>query len=173
MNYGAIKYPDVANGPGVRVSLFVSGCRNHCKGCFQPETWSFDYGKEFTDKTIDYILNLLDNRYVRGLSILGGDPFEPENEASVYSICSIVNDRLPEKDIWIWTGYYWENLKDRIVMKYIDVLVDGPFVEAEKNLCLPYRGSGNQRVIDVKSSLRGSEVITVPFISDMRGELYL
>lgn len=173
MNYGAIKYPDVANGPGVRVSLFVSGCRNHCKGCFQPETWSFDYGKEFTDKTIDYILNLLDNRYVRGLSILGGDPFEPENEASVYSICSIVNDRLPEKDIWIWTGYYWENLKDRIVMKYIDVLVDGPFVEAEKNLCLPYRGSGNQRAIDVKSSLRGSEVITVPFISDMRGKLYL
>ena len=173
MNYGAIKYPDVANGPGVRVSLFVSGCRNHCKGCFQPETWSFDYGKEFTDKTIDYILNLLDNRYVRGLSILGGDPFEPENEASVCSICSIVNDRLPEKDIWIWTGYYWENLKDRIVMKYIDVLVDGPFVEAEKNLCLPYRGSSNQRVIDVKSSLRGSEVITVPFISDMRGELYL
>lgn len=173
MNYGTIKYPDVANGPGVRVSLFVSGCRNHCKGCFQPETWSFDYGKEFTDKTIDYILNLLDNEYVRGLSILGGDPFEPENEASVYSICSAVNDRLPEKDIWIWTGYYWENLKDRIVMKYIDVLVDGPFVEAEKNLCLPYRGSGNQRVIDVKSSLRGSEVITVPFISDMRGELYL
>ena len=105
MNYGAIKYPDVANGPGVRVSLFVSGCRNHCKGCFQPETWSFDYGKEFTDKTIDYILNLLDNRYVRGLSILGGDPFEPENETSVYSICSIVHDRLPEKDIWIWTGY--------------------------------------------------------------------
>ena len=173
MNYGTIKYPDVANGPGVRVSLFVSGCRNHCKGCFQPETWSFDYGKEFTDKTIDYILNLLDNEYVRGLSILGGDPFEPENEASVYSICSAVNDRLPEKDIWIWTGYYWENLKDRIVMKYIDVLVDGPFVEGEKNLCLPYRGSGNQRVIDVKSSLRGSEVITVPFISDMRGELYL
>lgn len=173
MNYGAIKYPDVANGPGVRVSLFVSGCRNHCKGCFQPETWSFDYGKEFTDKTMDYILNLLDNGYVRGLSILGGDPFEPENEASVYSICSIVNDKLPEKDIWIWTGYYWENLKDRIVMKCIDVLVDGPFVEAEKNLCLPYRGSGNQRVIDVKSSLRGSEVVTVPFISDMRGELYL
>ena len=173
MNYGTIKYPDVANGPGVRVSLFVSGCRNHCKGCFQPETWSFDYGKEFTDKTIDYILKLLDNEYVRGLSGLGGDPFEPENEASVYSICSAVNDRLPEKDIWIWTGYYWENLKDRIVMKYIDVLVDGPFVEAEKNLCLPYRGSGNQRVIDVKSSLRGSEVITVPFISDMRGELYL
>ena len=157
MYYG--KDLDVADGPGCRVSLFVSGCRNHCKGCFQPETWDFEYGKKFTTATFMRIMELLRNPHISGLSILGGDPFEPENRGTVEELCIAVRQIFPWKSIWMWTGYYWEDVKDLPVIRYIDVLVDGPFIESQKNLCLPYCGSENQRVIDVKKSLASGEVI--------------
>lgn len=154
MKYGTIKMYDIANGPGCRVSLFVSGCRNHCKGCFQPETWDFNYGQEFTSETRQELLRLLSDPHVAGLSILGGDPFEPENRNCVLDICRTVKERFPDGDktIWVWTGYEWEDLCDLSVMKYIDVLVDGPFMEELRDLTLFYRGSSNQRVIDVHRS---------------------
>lgn len=157
MHYGAIKNLDVANGPGCRVSLFVSGCRNRCKGCFQPETWDFDYGQEFTDETLERVLEMLNNPHVVGLSILGGDPFEPENRNAVYNICQAVRTIFGgSKTIWMWTGYDFieDGLIYSPVMRFIDVLVDGPFVEELKNLNLFYRGSSNQRVIDVQKSLK-------------------
>lgn len=152
MHYGTIKPLDIANGPGCRVSLFVSGCRNRCEGCFQPETWSFTYGEEFGDKALERLHEMLANPHVRGLSILGGDPFEPENREIVEWICMSIKMRELKKDIWVWTGYLWEDLKDLPVMDYIDVLVDGPFVKELKDLNLFYRGSSNQRVIDIPKS---------------------
>ena len=153
MYYGTIKNLDIANGPGCRVSLFVSGCRNRCKGCFQPETWDFHYGQEFTSETCLELLDMLKNPHVTGLSILGGDPFEPENRDEVLRICKNVRDCFgSDKSIWMWTGYLWEDLRDLPVMEYIDVLVDGPFIEEDRNLSLWYRGSPNQRVIDIPLS---------------------
>lgn len=159
MNYSVIKPLDVANGTGVRVSLFVSGCRNRCKGCFNPETWSFTYGQEFTHETLLELERLLKNPNIEGLSILGGDPFEPENREQVDTICKLVWLYHPGKTIWVWTGYLFEDLKDLETLKYIDVLVDGPFVEELKDLRLKWRGSSNQRVIDVKKSLASGEVV--------------
>ena len=159
MNYGIIKNLDIANGPGCRVSLFVSGCRNHCKGCFQPEMWNFNYGKEFTLNTLSELLMLLGDPHIKGLSILGGDPLEPKNEDIVEDICLLVKTKYPDKDVWMWTGYLWENIKEAPVLKHVDVLVDGPFIETQKNLCLAYRGSENQRVIDVRKSLKTGEVV--------------
>lgn len=154
MYYGNIKPYSIENGPGVRVSLFVSGCRNRCKNCFNPETWNFNFGHEFTDETMVYILDLLRNPNISGLSILGGDPFEHENRSEVERICKRVRTEFGDsKTIWVWTGYSFEDLKDLPVFKYIDVLVDGPFVEELKDLSRPYGGSSNQRVIDVKRSL--------------------
>ena len=161
MNYSVLKPIDVANGPGCRVSLFVSGCRNRCEGCFQPETWDFNYGERVTNKTEEKIFDMLCNPQIKGLSILGGDPFEPENIAGVYVLCKDVKERFPEKTIWVWTGYLWEDIistSTQLVMKYIDVLVDGPFIESRKNLMLPYCGSDNQRVIDVQKSLQEGAV---------------
>ena len=161
MYYSAIKPFDIANGPGVRVSLFVSGCRNRCKGCFNPETWSFTYGQEFTAETGQELLRLLDNPNISGLSILGGDPFEPENRDWIEDICSEVKYAFPDKSIWVWTGYDFleDGLIDLPIMKYIDVLVDGRFEESLRDLRLPYSGSSNQRVIDVKESLQSGEVV--------------
>lgn len=159
MHYGKIKPYTIENGPGVRVSLFVSGCRNRCPGCFNPETWNFNFGEKFTYETLCYIKDLLKNPNISGLSILGGDPFEHENRSEVEHICSSVKTFFPEKTIWIWTGYQYEDLRDLEVMKYIDVLVDGPFVEELKDLSRPYGGSSNQRVIDVVESLRTGEVV--------------
>lgn len=161
MYYGNIKNLDVANGPGIRVSLFVSGCRNHCKGCFQPETWSFTYGQLFEKKDLLEVLHLMGNPHVAGLSILGGDPMEPENQDVVTRICESVKQAYPEKSIWMWTGYLWEDVKESPALKYVDVLVDGPFVEEKKNLCLYYRGSENQRVIDVEMSLNAGETCEI------------
>lgn len=168
MHYSAIKNLDVANGPGIRVSLFVSGCRNHCKGCFQPETWDFNNGTFFGTTTMIKLLGLLRNEHISGMSILGGDPMEPENSKTVCEICKTVRVVLPEKSIWLWTGYLWENIKDHEVFKHVDVVVDGPFVEAQKNLCLAYCGSENQRVIDVQKSLKTGEVVLVPVEPMMR-----
>lgn len=173
MYYSAIKNLDVANGPGIRVSLFVSGCRNHCKGCFQPETWDFNNGKPFETVTLIKLLGLLRNEHVSGLSILGGDPMEPENSKTVCEICKTVREALPEKSIWLWTGYLWEYIKNHEVLEYIDVVVDGPFVEAQKNLCLAYCGSENQRVIDVQKSLKTGGVVLVtedPMMGHLGGE---
>lgn len=156
MNYAGIKNCDVANGPGVRVSIFVSGCRNRCKGCFNPETWDFEYGQKFTGETLQELVRLIDNENIKGLSILGGDPFESENIDTVYEICKVIKFLRPNKDIWVWTGYDFleDGLIDLPVMKYIDVLVDGRFEESLKDLRLKWRGSSNQRVIDVKESVK-------------------
>lgn len=154
MNYAAIKCPDIANGPGCRVSLFVSGCRRRCKGCFNPEAWDFNYGQKMTTGTDARLLGLLGDDHISGLSILGGDPLEPENRTDIDITCAIVKGFFGDKKtIWMWTGYLWEDVKDLGLMQYVDVLVDGPFVEGLKDLRLPYCGSSNQRVIDVQKSL--------------------
>lgn len=163
MRYGKINTVDIANGPGVRVSLFVSGCRNRCKGCFNPETWSFDYGEPYTLWTGEEILDALNPKYITGLSILGGDPFEPENIETVTDLCRMVKKFFPDKTIWIYTGYLYEDLKDLEIIDYIDVLVDGPFIESEKDLRLAFRGSKNQRIIDVPAS-RSSGSVTLKLL---------
>lgn len=153
MHYATIKPLDIANGPGIRVSLFVSGCRNRCKGCFNPETWSFTYGQEFTLKTLLELDNALDDPNIAGLSILGGDPFEPENRDMVAAICKFAKAWHSDKSIWLWSGYSFEDMLDWDALKYVDVLVDGRFEEENKDLRLKWRGSTNQRVIDVPKSL--------------------
>lgn len=158
MNYGSIKKVDVADGIGVRVSLFVSGCRNQCKGCFNPETWDFNYGKPYTQKTVDKIMKLLKPDFISGLTVLGGDPFEKENYPDVLKLCKLVKETYPDKTIWIYTGYLYENLKDLEIMEYIDVLVDGPFVESLKNISLRFRGSENQRIIDIQATRKNGVV---------------
>ena len=171
MRYANIKNLDISNGPGIRVSLFVSGCRRHCKGCLNEVAQSFEYGTRFGSETLAELLRLLSNPHIKGLSVLGGEPLEPENRDTVLDICKAVRVAFgAKKTIWMWTGYLWEDVKDLPVMEYLDALVDGPFVEAQKNLCLPYCGSENQRVIDVKMSLRGAELVTVPFTSAMKGD---
>lgn len=163
MNYGNIKKTDIANGPGVRVSLFVSGCRNRCKGCFNPETWSFRYGKPF-DALVGYkVIEALAPDYISGLSILGGDPMEPENVDIVTSFCSIVKDEYPNKTIWLYTGYKYEDIAEKYpdLLKFIDVMVDGPFIEELKDISLTFRGSSNQRIIDVPESLKSGRVVEV------------
>lgn len=157
MNYGAIKKFDVADGEGVRVSLFVSGCRNYCKGCFQPETWDFSYGEEFTADTEKEILEALKPDFISGFSILGGDPFEEENQEILAPFLEKIKKAYPSKNIWCWTGYIYDRdlqtgqrkhteFTDRM-LSCIDVLVDGPFIEEEKNLMLEFRGSANQRIL--------------------------
>ncbi len=157
MNYGAIKKIDVANGEGVRVSLFVSGCRNACKGCFQPETWNFHFGNVFSAETEDEIIKALEPEYIAGLSLLGGEPFEEENQEVLAPFCEKIKKIYPNKSIWCWTGYIYDKdlLKggrkhteytDRM-LDCIDVLVDGPFIEEKKNLMLEFRGSENQRIL--------------------------
>ena len=169
MKYATIKNCDIANGPGVRVSLFVSGCTHRCKGCFNEVAWDFDYGEEFTQQTIDDILSMLRPDHIRGLTLLGGEPFEPQNQGPVVELLRQVRKKYPDKSIWAFSGYVfdrdilsgrlgpWEITKE--FLSYLDVLVDGPFVEAKKNLSLRFRGSENQRLIDVPASLQSGEVI--------------
>lgn len=159
MYYGKLNKTDIANGPGVRVSLFVSGCRNRCRGCFNPETWNFKYGQPFTDDTLIEISRELENDYISGLSILGGDPMEIENRVPITSLCRVIKSTYPDKTIWLYTGYLYEDLMELDVMKYIDVLVDGPFIEKYKDITLKFRGSKNQRIIDVQKSRETGEVI--------------
>jgi anaerobic ribonucleoside-triphosphate reductase activating protein len=150
VNYCGIKKHDIANGPGVRVSLFVSGCRNHCPGCFQPETWDFAYGEPFTKETEDEIITALRPSWIQGLSILGGDPMEPENQEALLPFLRRVKEELPEKDIWLYTGYLLRQVGTSPLLSYVDVIVDGPFVEAEKDAGLAFRGSRNQRIIHLR-----------------------
>lgn len=166
MNYADIKRVDVANGPGVRVSLFVSGCTHHCEGCFNPETWNFDFGAPFGQEQIDQILSLMAPDYIQGLSLLGGEPFEPENQAAVLELVRQMKERFPEKDLWCYSGYLFEGLRDgrvgdhsRSLLEQLDVLVDGPFIQDQKDLGLRFRGSRNQRVIDVPRSLEAGRVV--------------
>ncbi len=169
MNYGEIKKTDIANGPGVRVSLFVSGCLNHCPGCFQAETWDFDYGKPFTSETEDEIIKALRPSFIEGLTVLGGDPFEIANQEAVAHLINRIREELPEKDIWMYTGYLLDyDLLDGgkrhtqwtdQMLSQINVLVDGPFVEAKKDLSLQFCGSSNQRLIDIPASMKAQEVV--------------
>lgn len=169
MNYATIKNCDIANGPGVRVSLFVSGCTHHCKGCFNEVAWDFDYGVPFTQQTIDEILAMLAPGYVRGLTLLGGEPFEPQNQAPVVSLLRQMKERYPKKSVWAFSGYLfdrdilagklgpWEITRE--YLSYLEVLVDGPFVEEKKDLSLRFRGSSNQRLIDVQESLAEGRIV--------------
>lgn len=166
MNYATIKNCDIANGPGVRVSLFVSGCTHRCPGCFNEVAWDFDYGNPFTEETVESILAMLRPAHIRGLTLLGGEPFEPQNQETIVGLLRRVKQELPEKSIWAFSGYLFDKdiLSGRLgdateYISYLDVLVDGPFVEAKKNLTLRFRGSENQRLIDVKKSLAAGEVI--------------
>ena len=159
MYYGKINKTDIANGTGVRVSLFVSGCRNHCKRCFQPETWNFKYGKPFTVATIGEIREALAPEYISGLTVLGGDPLEPENYREVLYLCKNIKRLYPEKTIWLYTGYLYEVYAYSEIMEYIDVLVDGKFIEELKDISLKFRGSSNQRIIDVKKTRELGEVV--------------
>ena len=165
MNYADIKKVDVANGPGVRVSLFVSGCTHRCRECFNPETWDFDYGQPFGQAEVETIISFLDRDHIRGLSLLGGEPFEPENQRPVLELVRQVRKRLPEKTIWCYSGYLFEELAanqvgthSRSLLEELDILVDGPFVLAQKDLGLRFRGSSNQRIVDVPASLAAGEV---------------
>ncbi|MCI5938168.1 MAG: anaerobic ribonucleoside-triphosphate reductase activating protein [Eubacterium sp.] len=169
MNYADIKQYDVANGTGVRVSLFVSGCTHHCKECFNKEAWDFNYGKPFTDKEIEDIIQYLKPGYIAGLSLLGGEPFEPANQEGLLPLLREVKSTYPEKNIWCYSGYLFdkdilehmckESAITRELLSYIDILVDGEFVVAQKNLKVNFRGSDNQRIIDVKKSLEIGEVV--------------
>lgn len=156
MNIGEIKFADCANGPGMRVSVFVSGCRNKCKGCFQPETWDFNFGKKYTQEYENLIIEELSMPYYSGLTILGGEPLEPENRETVLQLIKKVRSRLLGKTIWVYTGKIYEDLtaeNDKAlhdIFASIDVLVDGPFVEDKKNILLKFRGSDNQRILKLK-----------------------
>lgn len=152
MNYASINKADVANGPGVRVSLFVSGCRHHCPGCFNQIAWDFGYGAEFTKNTVDEIMEALSHDYISGITVLGGEPFEPENLSTVKVLCQEIKERYPDKSIWVYTGLQYEDVEETSAMKYVDVLVDGPFVQSLKDLTLSFRGSKNQRIIDVRKT---------------------
>ncbi|MCH5167696.1 MAG: anaerobic ribonucleoside-triphosphate reductase activating protein [Erysipelotrichales bacterium] len=169
MNYMEIKKYDIANGPGVRTSLFVAGCTHHCKGCFNPESWDFNAGKEFTDETIDEIIESLSPDYIKGLTLLGGEPFEPGNQAALLPLVKKVKSIYPNKSIWAFSGYLFDKqIMDVMAKKYdftkefisyIDVLVDGEFKEEEKDLSIIFRGSRNQRIIDVKESLKQERLV--------------
>ena len=180
MNYATIKPRDIANGPGIRVSLFVSGCTHRCPGCFNEEAWDFDYGQPFDQSTIDEILGLLQPDYVQGLTLLGGEPFDPRNQPAIVELLRQIKAKYPNKSIWAFTGYLFdrdilpgrlgESAIIREYLSYLDVLVDGPFIQARKNLTLRFRGSDNQRLIDVPASLsRGEVVLWQDWQGDGRG----
>ena len=200
MYYGEIKDCDIANGAGVRITIFVSGCRNHCKDCFQPQTWAFDYGQEFTKETEDCILGLLKPSYIKGLTLLGGDPFEPENQRALLPLLHRIKDELPGKNIWAFSGYTYEVLTGKAVqgslpvlgeadsaalkganpggvhsggpdprcevtdemLSLVDVLVDGPFVQELKDITLRFRGSRNQRLIDMNETRAQGSIVQLP-----------
>lgn len=154
MNFAKIKSVDVANGEGVRVSLFVSGCGHHCKGCFNSELWDYNAGQDFTTKDLVDIINLCSKSYISGISLLGGEPLDPRNVAVVTSVVKFFKGHFPNKTVWCYTGFKFEDVYNLEIMKYIDVLVDGEFVEELKDPRLKFRGSSNQRIIDVKKTMQ-------------------
>ena len=160
MRYNKIRKMDISDGPGVRVSIFMQGCAFNCKNCFNPETHDFTGGKEFSDKTIEKVLELCDKDYVRGLSVLGGEPMHPANIDGTTKLVKRFKERYPNKDVWVWTGFLFDkNLKNKETLKYIDVLVDGQYVDELHNPKLEWRGSSNQRVIDVQKSLKDDKLV--------------
>ena len=180
MHYATIKNCDIANGPGVRVSLFVSGCTHRCKGCFNEVAWDFYYGEPFTDETINMILEMLKPDYIRGFTLLGGEPFEPQNQPAIVQLLRRIKKAYPDKSIWAFSGYLFEKITSgmlgdweitREYLSYLDVLVDGPFVEEKKNLNLRFRGSENQRLINVPASLQENRVVLWSDWQDKRKEL--
>lgn len=178
MNYADIKSVDIQDGTGVRVSIYVSGCHFHCKGCHNPEAWAFDYGKKYTEDTEKYILDLLDKDYISGLSILGGEPFEPSNQEVLADLVKKVKNRYPKKNIWCYTGYDFEkDIMQNMYKKYdftqkmvdnIDIIVDGQFEEENKIVDLRFRGSTNQRKIDVQQTLKDEKIIQLEFGDESR-----
>ncbi|MCR5469096.1 MAG: anaerobic ribonucleoside-triphosphate reductase activating protein [Lachnospiraceae bacterium] len=174
MNYGEIKKNDIADGPGVRVSLFVSGCTHHCKGCFNAMTWDFNYGSPYTKETEDEIMEALKPSYIKGLTLLGGEPFETDNQWEVVRLLRRLREEMPEKDVWCYSGYVFEELTGESrarcevtdeMLSLIDILVDGEFVEEKRNLMLKFRGSENQRILDLKESLKqGKPVLSTEFV---------
>ena len=185
MNYALIRENDIANGPGVRTSLFVSGCRHHCKGCFNPETWNFNYGKPFTQAEIDLIISASEPTFIDGLTLLGGEPFEPENQPALIELLKQFRAKLPHKKIWCYSGFSFENdllpkakegeehIKE--MLELIDVLVDGKFIEELKNSALLFRGSSNQNIIDVKASLSKETMVLLDGVWERKmgsGDIY-
>ena len=168
MNYSEIKYCDIANGAGVRTTLFVSGCRHHCEGCFNPGTWAFEAGEPFTPEVADKIIESLEPAYVDGLTLLGGEPFEPENQPALIELLRRMRVEHPSKNVWVYSGFTWDQLLEgpsrahtdtvQEMLSLVDVLVDGPFMLAQKEITLRFRGSSNQRIIDVRRSLAAGEV---------------
>ena len=168
MYYATIKKVDIANGTGVRVSLFVSGCTHHCPECFNEVAWDFHYGEEFTSQTIDDLIELMRQPHIQGLSLLGGEPMEPTNQEGLLPLLQKMHQELPSKDVWCYTGYDLEDLLEGgrahcfvsdELLSYIDVLADGPFIQAEKNIRLKFRGSNNQRVIDMKKTREQNQIV--------------
>lgn len=169
MNYADIKKIDVANGEGVRVSVFVSGCNHHCKGCFNQCAWDFNYGKEFSEKEEQQIIDYMNHDYISGLSLLGGEPLEPRNQEGLLPLVKKVKKKFPNKNIWCYTGFDFEkdvvgkmakdNETTRELLKYIDIIVDGKFEEDKKDLKLQFRGSSNQKIVDVKKSLQTGQIV--------------
>lgn len=162
MRYNKIRKMDISNGPGVRVSIFMQGCNFHCKNCFNPETHDFNGGKEFNDDTIKKVLELCDNENIEGLSILGGEPMNPQNIEGTTRLAKAFKEKYPNKNLWAWSGFLFDrDLKDKEVLKYLNVLVDGQYNDQLRNPTLQWRGSENQRVIDVKKSLEENKVVTL------------
>lgn len=180
MNYADIKTVDIQDGTGVRVSIYVSGCHFHCKGCHNKEAWDFNYGKKFDESTINYILELMDHNYIAGLSILGGEPLEPSNQKELVALVQKVKEKYPDKSIWCYTGYdfdkdvlgkmYKEFSYSREFLNNIDIMVDGEFIEEKKIADLKFRGSTNQRKIDVKASIKAGKTIQLKFGDEDRYE---
>lgn len=169
MNYAAIKNCDIANGPGVRVSLFVSGCTHHCKGCFNAVAWDFDYGTPYTEDTEQLLLDMLKPSHIKGVTLLGGEPFEPQNQPTLLKFLKKMKQQFPDKTVWAYSGYLFDEhiLPGKLgdpeithqLISLVDVLVDGPFIETQKDLMLRFRGSSNQRIIDVQKSLPAGSVV--------------
>ena len=160
MKYNKIRKMDISDGPGVRVSIFMQGCAFNCKNCFNPETHDFNYGKDFNDDTINRVLELCNNEYVEGLSILGGEPMHPNNIEGTTKLAKAFKEKFPNKNLWAWSGFLFDrDLKDKEVLNYLDVLVDGQYVDELRNPTLKWKGSSNQRVIDVQKSLKNNEIV--------------
>jgi anaerobic ribonucleoside-triphosphate reductase activating protein len=159
MNYIKITPLDVANGPGCRVVLWVAGCSHHCKGCHNPQTWNLNEGSLFDDKAMEKLLSAINSPFIDGITLSGGDPLHPNNVEKITEVCRILKQQFPNKNIWCYTGYLYEDIKDYDIMKYLDVLVDGPFVLEQRNLMLLFRGSENQRLINIPETRKYNEII--------------
>ena len=160
MRYNKIRKMDISNGPGIRVSIFLQGCTFNCKNCFNPETHDFNSGKgELDEEKMNFILDLCDKEYIRGLSILGGEPMHPKNIDGVTKLAKMFKERFPNKDLWAWSGYLYDDLKDKEIMEYLDVLVDGRYMDELHDFRLEWRGSSNQRVIDIKKTKKQGKIV--------------